>query len=202
MPGGTSGVGDLNRTTPAGSEFKHTCVHTIESGASASGSRRRQAVKLAPRSAGMAPGAGYTMTERGDMSTWTDDETRELVALWPTHSASQIAAQLNRSRSAISRKICRLRQDGLLLDGGQKHFDVMPVRRPRPNFAPAQNLPPLLDDRVDMQPCSLLELDDRRCRWPLEDPELFCGSPTTGRSCSYCACHLRMARGQDRRRTA
>jgi hypothetical protein len=32
MPGGTSGVGDLNRTTPAGSEFKHTCVHTIEFG--------------------------------------------------------------------------------------------------------------------------------------------------------------------------
>ena len=44
--------------------------------------------------------------------------------------------------------------------------------RPWPNFAPAQNLAPLLDEWVDMQPCSLLELDDRRCRWPLEDPAL------------------------------
>ena len=38
------------------------------------------------------------------MSRWTDQELRELVTLWPTNSASQIAKQLHRRRSAICRK--------------------------------------------------------------------------------------------------
>ena len=47
------------------------------------------------------------------MSRWTDEELRELVTLWPTNSASQIAKQLSRRRSAICRKAERLWQEGL-----------------------------------------------------------------------------------------
>ena len=48
------------------------------------------------------------------MTRWTDEELRELVALWPTNSTSQIAKRLQRHRSAIRSKAERLRQEGLL----------------------------------------------------------------------------------------
>jgi GcrA cell cycle regulator len=65
------------------------------------------------------------------MTRWTDEELRELVTLWPTNSASQIAKRLHRQRSAICRKAERLRQEGLL-PHNPEHFDVNPPkRRPR-----------------------------------------------------------------------
>ncbi len=139
------------------------------------------------------------------MNTWTDEETRELVTLWPTHSAMQIAIRMHRPRAAICAKANRLHRKGLLPDG-EKHFDLMhPLHGRPPQILPLPPPPPPPpDDRLAMRPCSLLDLNDRRCHWPLEDPGrmLFCGGPTTARSCPYCAHHLRMARGQDRRRTA
>ena len=66
------------------------------------------------------------------MSRWTDEELRELVTLWPTNSASQIAKRLHRQRSAIRSKAERLRQEGLLAHNPPQHFDVNPPkRRPR-----------------------------------------------------------------------
>ena len=38
------------------------------------------------------------------MSRWTDEELRELVTLWPTNSALQIAERLHRQHAAICRK--------------------------------------------------------------------------------------------------
>jgi GcrA cell cycle regulator len=68
------------------------------------------------------------------MSRWTDEELRELVTLWPTNSASQIAKRLHRLRSAIRSKAEWLRQEGLLPPHNPpQHFDVNPPkRRPRP----------------------------------------------------------------------
>ena len=72
------------------------------------------------------------------MSRWTDEELRELVTLWPTNSASQIAKQLRRRRSAICRKAERLCQEGLLLPHNPaQDFDVYPSKR-RP---PAELMP-------------------------------------------------------------
>jgi hypothetical protein len=132
------------------------------------------------------------------MSIWTDDETRELVALWPKTSAAQIAGRLQRSRSSICRKAQRLRQDGLLPDGAHKYFEVVPMKAPprrRCRILPPKP-PSQVDDSLAMQPCSILELDTRRCRWPLGEMHqvamLFCGGATAdGRR--YCADHLRMA---------
>ena len=52
---------------------------------------------------------------------------------------------------------------------------------------------------LNMQPCSILELDATRCHWPLggfEKPATeFCGgSPAAGHR--YCPHHLRLAHGQ------
>lgn len=81
---------------------------------------------------------------------WTDDELRELVALWPTNSAKQIAKRLHRQRTAIRRKAMRLRREGLLPPNLPKHFDVNPPKRPRPRPKPRIMAklppPPPLDD--------------------------------------------------------
>jgi hypothetical protein len=145
------------------------------------------------------------------MSTWTDAETTELVTLWPTSSARQIAAQLKRSRAAVSRKAQRLALDGVLPRCGAKHFTVPPVQR-RPGrgnnlgvrhreVQSTQDLAgavPPKSDRLDMRPCAFAELDDGRCHWPIDSGSrittVFCGGVTAlGRR--YCGHHLRMARG-------
>jgi hypothetical protein len=83
----------------------------------------------------MALGAGAAMTEAA-MSRWTDEELRELVTLWPTNSASQIAKQLHRRRSAICRKAERLCQEGLLPHHPAQDFDVYPSKRRLLELAP------------------------------------------------------------------
>ena len=69
------------------------------------------------------------------MTRWTDEELRELVTLWPTNSASQIAKQLHRRRSAICRKAERLCQEGLLPHNPAQDFDVNPSKRRPPELA-------------------------------------------------------------------
>ena len=79
------------------------------------------------------------------MSRWTDEELRELVTLWPTNSASQIAKRLHRLRSAICGKAVRLRQEGLLPHNPAQHFDVYPSKRRPPGPKPP---PPSVDDSL------------------------------------------------------
>jgi GcrA cell cycle regulator len=111
--------------------------------------RKDAIAKMVPHeSAGMAPGAGAALTEAAT-SRWSDEELRELVTLWPTNSASQIAKQLHRLRSAIRTKAMRLRQAGLLPPNLPKHFDVNPPKRPRSKPRPrirAKPLPPVDDN--------------------------------------------------------
>jgi GcrA cell cycle regulator len=137
------------------------------------------------------------------MSRWTGEELRELVALWPTNSAKQIAILMHRPRSAVCGKAKRLRAEGLLPHGGRpKHFDVNPRTlkqrvSPKPRITTLPPPPPAVGDRLDMQTCALHELDDSRCHWPLGDlyqiAALFCGAASVpGRH--YCAHHAQMAR--------
>ena len=136
------------------------------------------------------------------MSDWTETETRELVTLWPTSSASQIAARLKRPRGSVTGKVQRLQQDGVL-PRGVKHF-AMPVQ-PRTigkvslteTFCPR---PSPLDDSLAMQPCTIYELDATRCRWPLGEVHQaatqFCGGAATPGQ-RYCPHHWQMARADD-----
>ena len=70
------------------------------------------------------------------MSRWTDEELRELITLWPTNSASQIAKRLHRRPSAICRKAERLRHVRLLPHNPAQNFDVNPPKRQPSELAP------------------------------------------------------------------
>ena len=67
---------------------------------------------------------------------WTEDEIRELIALWPTNSATQIGSQLQRPAAAITGKVKRLRDEGLLPAETIKHYDLALVQT-RPKRASA-----------------------------------------------------------------
>lgn len=143
------------------------------------------------------------------MSEWTNEEIDTLITMWPVASAAQIAKRLHRPTGAVSGKANRLRREGVLPPGGMaKQYDVHPwparshlLQMRHLTSAPAK--PPPVDDVFDMRPCTLVELDDTRCHWPLGDVEaiaaMFCGGVTVpGRR--YCAHHWRRARGQAARR--
>ena len=91
---------------------------------------------------------------------WTDDEIRELVALWPTLSAIQIARRLQRPRTAICRKAQRLRLDGVRPRGEKKSFEMkLRPYRHAPALATAEPTvrlqKPLHPNLVSLQmPCS------------------------------------------------
>ena len=132
------------------------------------------------------------------MSRWTDEELRELVTLWPTSTAAQIAYRLRRPRAAVCGKVQRLLREGLLEGKNAKHPVPQKRRtRARPPRTRITLLPPQVDDRLAMQPCSILELDATRCHWPLGEVDAvateFCGDPPAPGH-RYCPRHLRMAR--------
>jgi GcrA cell cycle regulator len=141
------------------------------------------------------------------MIPWTTQEISLLIGLWPNASAAQISEQLNRSRASVCGKAMRLRRDNLLPADVEKHFVVNPAVQTRPvpakttvtSITPAKPTPPV-DATVPpskMRCCSLLELDDGQCRWPVGDwrrvATLFCGGNAVSGS-PYCRHHLRMAR--------
>jgi hypothetical protein len=143
------------------------------------------------------------MTPSVDMSNWTDEEIRELISLWPTHSAMQIAKRLHRPRSAICGKARRLHANGVLPDtGGVKHFEIKPrtaqARRARARILPPPPPPPV-GDSLAMRPCSILELNRTRCHWPLggfhDVAVQFCGGAAAPGH-RYCWYHLGMVHGQ------
>jgi GcrA cell cycle regulator len=129
------------------------------------------------------------------MSRWTDEELRELVTLWPTSTAAQIAYRLRRPRTAVCGKVQRLLREGLLEGKNAKHPD--PQKRRTRVRTRIMLLPTQVDDRLAMQPCSILELDATRCHWPLGEVDAvateFCGDPPAPGH-RYCPRHLRMAR--------
>ena len=142
------------------------------------------------------------------MMPWTTQETSLLIGLWPNASAAQISKRLNRSRGSVCGKAMRLRIDGALPANVEKHFEVNPAVQMRPDpakitvtsISPAKPTLPI-DATVpppEMRRCSLIELDDGQCRWPLgtvaEVATMFYGGAVDpGRV--YCGHHWRMARG-------
>lgn len=146
---------------------------------------------------------------RANHPTWTD----ERIDLMKKHFAAglscrQIAGEIGVSRNAVIGKLSRL---NLTRDDARK-----PRRSPRQDAAkgggaktgPRRQYQMLKAVYEEPQPaaesepihgtdcCSLLELSEQRCRWPISSPGAedfrFCGNPPF-QGLPYCAGHTRLA---------
>jgi GcrA cell cycle regulator len=148
--------------------------------------------------------------------TWTDERVELLKRLWSEGmSASRIAAELGGiSRNAVIGKVHRL---GLSGRAKSPSISVPRPRKPRgagplmrlgrgvvrgntalalhegdlePETALVENVVPLA------QRCSILDLSDNKCHWPIGDPGAsdfyFCGGKSI-EGLPYCGYHCRIA---------
>jgi GcrA cell cycle regulator len=149
--------------------------------------------------------------------TWNDERVELLKKLWSDGlSASQIAAELGGiTRNAVIGKVHRL---GL---SGRTKTPSSSVPRPRKPRAPSHMMrvsrptmrgntalaplyelaeepePEMIENIIPIgQRCTLLELSEDKCRWPIGDPGstefFFCGGKPID-SLPYCNYHSRLA---------
>jgi GcrA cell cycle regulator len=153
--------------------------------------------------------------------TWTPERVEQLRSFVATGlSCSQIAAQIGVTRNAVIGKIHRLGLSPGRPPGGSARTCPPRARHPRaashqrllrlmwPNGAPAAAMVEPLAV-ASAQPCTLLDLAQGKCRWPLEDHGAsgtaadfsFCGNEAVA-GLSYCVGHARMAYRVPARRRA
>lgn len=159
---------------------------------------------------------------------WTDDRVELLKKLWGDGlSASQIAAELGGiSRNSVIGKVHRLGLAGRAksptasMPRQRKPRSQPPMMRiARPSIRGNTALATLHDYEPELEPepnvtenivpmgqrCSILELAEGKCRWPIGDPSspdfFFCGGKTA-EGLPYCGYHSRIAYqpAADRRR--
>ena len=159
---------------------------------------------------------------------WTDDRVELLKKLWSDGlSASRIAGELGGiSRNSVIGKVHRLGLAGRAKNPStsmprqrkpRSHGTLMRVVRPgiRGNtaLAPMHSYEPELEPEPELieniipmrQRCSILELTESKCHWPIGDPNspdfFFCGGKTV-EGLPYCGYHSRIAYqpATDRRR--
>jgi GcrA cell cycle regulator len=141
------------------------------------------------------------------IQTWTTDRIEALKLHFQAGlSCREIAAEIGVSRNAVIGKISRL---NLTRDkGGVLRMKKEPAHPPRPRGAQrlrqilAKSFPSQPEPEVPGEPihnghtCSLFELDEETCRWPISSPGqpdfCFCGN-TPLEGMPYCAGHSRLA---------
>jgi GcrA cell cycle regulator len=152
------------------------------------------------------------------LERWTPERVEQLRSFVVTGlSCSQIATEIGVTRNAVIGKIHRL---GLSPGRPGGAARSCPPRASRPRAAGQRRVLRLLfadgapvaeasaaPSAVDSaKPCSLIELEHGKCRWPIAGAAsdcadfVFCGNEAAA-GLSYCAGHARMAyRGAARRR--
>ena len=156
--------------------------------------------------------------KRPEIQTWTDDRVELLKKLWADGlSASQIAGELGGiTRNAVIGKVHRLGLSGRAkapsssVPRQRKPRAPTMFRAPRPmmrgntalahqptyDYEPEAELQPIENIIPIGQRCSLLELDQEKCHWPIGDPGqpdfFFCGGKTNAGT-PYCGYHGRVA---------
>ena len=140
-----------------------------------------------------------------NIPTWTSERVELLKQQFEEGlSCRQIAASIGVSRNAVIGKLTRL---GLTRGPGNGELRATPAKPRATKSGPRQqyqmlqvvfeNEQPVGDGPVESaQPCSLFELSEQRCRWPISTPGAddfcFCGNmPLDG--VPYCAGHSRLA---------
>ena len=150
---------------------------------------------------------------------WTDDRVELLKKLWADGlSASQIAAELGGiSRNSVIGKVHRLGLAGRTKSPAaamprqrkpRSQGTMMRIARPviRGNtalaalhaFEPELEPEPEVNENIVPigQRCTILELGEGKCRWPIGDPStpdfFFCGGKTI-EGLPYCGYHSRIA---------
>jgi len=148
--------------------------------------------------------------------SWTDERVELLKKLWSDGlSASQIAGELGGiTRNAVIGKVHRLGLSGRAKSPSAAPRPRKPrapghmMRLSRPAMRGNTALAPMYEADVEPEPelieniiplgqrCTLLELNESKCRWPIGDPGstefFFCGgAPIEG--LPYCNYHSRVA---------
>lgn len=150
-------------------------------------------------------------------AAWTDERVEQLKKLWETGlSASQIAAELGGyiTRNAVIGKIGRLGLSGRV--PGTKPGTVRTPRIPRDRMVKVRRAPSrvsvalaqavAIEADADLQRgaevipftqrCTLLDLTETNCHWPVGEPFAadfhFCGGKSLD-GVPYCGPHMRMA---------
>jgi GcrA cell cycle regulator len=137
--------------------------------------------------------------------TWTDERIERLKSHFAAGlTCREIAADIGVSRNAVIGKLSRLN----LTRGPKREERRIEARAARglnalarlqqemlvEIYAEAGDMPPPGIDEANR--CSLLELDENRCRWPISTPGAedfcFCGN-TAPDGQPYCAGHSRLA---------
>ena len=150
-------------------------------------------------------------------ATWTPERVEQLRNFVGAGlTCSQIAAEIGVSRNAVIGKIHRL---GLAPGrAAAAPARACPPRARRPRFSSQRRILRLISaeapyipdgaaaDVIDStQRCSLIDIAQGKCRWPLNDPDAadfaFCGNDAVA-GFSYCAGHARMAYRVPARRRA
>ena len=160
--------------------------------------------------------------------TWTEERVELLKKLWAEGlSASRIAAELGGvSRNSVIGKVHRLGLSGRAKSASasvprqrkpRTHQHMMRIARSGVRGNTALAPMPVYETNLEPEPevieniipigqrCSILELNESTCRWPIGDPSaadfFFCGGKTAA-GMPYCAYHSRLAYqpAADRRR--
>jgi GcrA cell cycle regulator len=145
---------------------------------------------------------------RANEPTWTDERIELLKRCFEAGlTCREIAADIGVSRNAVIGKLSRLNLTREKTDDGRRPPRKNGAKGPRVKAAPRlqhQMLRALYPESQhiseepihDGQQCSLFELSEERCRWPINMPGdenfCFCGHrPVEG--LPYCVGHSRLA---------